>query len=244
MLKPETTRKPNVVLWDLESTNLNADFGYLLCFGYKRLGDKETKVIDITQFPRFKTDPTNDKDLIIAASKILSEADAWVTHYGGGFDIPMLNSRLLYHGLKPLPPITNIDTWRIARYKMHLHSNRLASVSAFLECENKTPLSGPIWIKASAGHRPSIKYVVGHCRQDVVVLENVYKKIRCLHAQHPNLGLVGNRIDTCPKCGVFGKMQSRGSQIARTSVHPRFQCQSCGGWSTGKPVTSKNIKLR
>lgn len=234
----------NVILWDLESTNLNADFGYLLCFGWKRLGSKGAQVVSITDFPRFKHDPTNDKDLVIAAAKILSEADVIVGHYSQRFDLPMLQSRLLYHGLKPIPPIPHVDTWRIARYEMHLHSNRLASVAAFLGLQEKTPLSGPIWIKASAGHKPSIKYVVEHCRQDVIVLEEAYKKIRCLCKVHPNVALVDGKADTCPICEETGHMQSRGFRISRTAKTQRFQCQKCGGWSSGKPERVKNIIIR
>jgi uncharacterized protein YprB with RNaseH-like and TPR domain len=234
-----------VLLWDIECTNLRANYGYILCIGWKELDAKKVSCPTIVDFPRFKRDPTNDKDLIKFAASELSKADLWVTHYGSRFDVPYVNSRLLFHGMKPMPPIPHIDTWRIARYKMALNSNRLATISEFLTTKDeKTALLSPQWIKAAAGHKPSIRYVKDHCVKDVLVLEEVYKKIRPLATTHPNLNIVTDIADGCPICGTVGKMQKRGYTIARTSKSQRYQCRDCGGWSRGRPVRAKNVEIR
>lgn len=237
---------PNILGWDLESSNLNANFGYILCFGYKRFGQPKPKVVSITDFPLFKRDCTNDREVVKAAAEELSKADMWTTWYGKGFDVPLLNSRLIYHGMKPLPPVPHVDGWYIARYKMKLNSNRLATVSAFLELPEKTPLSGPIWIRAAAGHKPSIKYVVEHCAQDTVVLEEVYKRIRPLASSHPNMALLVRDPDACPVCAAHGKMQKRGFSVTPATMSQRYQCQSCGAWSRG-PLPKEerfSVKIR
>lgn len=223
--------KPKIIGWDLEATNLTANFGYILCFGYKVFGEGKPRIISITDFPLFKKDCTNDREVVKAAAEILSTADAWCTWYGKGFDVPLLNSRLIFHGMKPLPPVPHIDGWWIARFKMRLNSNRLATVSAFLEVSEKTPLTGPKWIRAAAGHKPSIKYVTEHCAQDVVVLEEVYTRIRPLCSGHPNMALIVRDPDACPVCAVSGKMQKRGFSVTPTTINQRYQCQSCGAWS-------------
>ena len=48
-----------IILFDIETTNLKANFGHILCFGYKELGSKRTKVLSISDYPSaFKKDPT------------------------------------------------------------------------------------------------------------------------------------------------------------------------------------------
>lgn len=232
-----------VFLWDLECTNLNADFGYLLCAGVKQLGKGSVKTFSVADYKAYSKDPTNDKDLVKAVRDELSDADAWVTWYGSRFDVPFLNSRLTYHKLTPLPPVPHIDGWRIAREKLKLHSNRLASVSSFLEIEEKTPLNGPIWIKASAGNEASLKYVIKHCKQDVLVLEQAFEQIRQLATSGPNLAILEGATDKCPRCGV-GRLQSRGYRVTVACRYKRYQCQKCGAWSHGKPEQIKGVVAR
>lgn len=220
--------------WDIESTNLNADFGFIICIGWKFSDEKKAHVVSIADFPdAFRKDCTNDYHVVKTAAKAISEADVWVTHYGTRFDVPMVQTRLLHHKLKPMPPIPHIDTWRVAKYRLKLHSNRLASVSSMFGLEEKTRLDGPKWIKAMAGDRKSIKYVVEHCVQDVMVLEQAYNKIRCLTQDPPNLNLVDPVERGCPRCGEAG-LQARGYAISRTRTYQRFQCTNCGGWSRGQ----------
>ena len=38
---------PKILFWDIESTHLCADFGVVLCIGYKFLGDKAPTIIRI-----------------------------------------------------------------------------------------------------------------------------------------------------------------------------------------------------
>ena len=235
-------KQPKIISWDIECTNLNANFGYMLCMGYKQLGASKARCISITDFPEFKKDPTNDYYLVKASADALRDADMWITWYGGRFDLPYLQSRLVYHGLPILPPVQHVDGWRIAKYKMKLNSNRLASVTGFLGLADKTPLTGPIWIRAAAGHKPSVKYVVEHCLQDVEVLEQVYNKIKPLMTNHPGLGVMLGKTIACPVCGA-DDLQRRGFHMTRLRKYQRFQCQKCGAWSNdGKTVSKTQLR--
>ena len=231
------------LIWDLETSNLNADFGYIICASIKEYGSRVApKVYSVSDFKNHVSDPTNDKELVKKIAGILSGADVWVTWYGKRFDLPYLDSRLLHYGYNPMPRIMHIDGWETSRSRMRLHSNRLASVTAFLGCENKTPLSGPIWIRASAGHKPSIKYVMKHCVQDVLVLEQAYKKMVPLIMSHPNVRVINNVGDErmCPRCGAQHLIR-QGIAYTAGGHKQRYQCNACGGWATGKPITHKNL---
>lgn len=218
------TNKVNILFFDIEATNLKADYGYMLCVSWKWADAKKVEHLSITQSPTFAKDHTCDKWLVEEFRKILEKADIIIGHYSTRFDYPYLQTRALYHKLKPLPNPNHIDTWRVARKTLALHSNRLASLAAVMGVEEKTPLSGPIWIKAMAGHPPSIKYVVEHCDQDVVVLEQVYNKLKALRRDGPKVSVVG-----CPSCGS-SKVQKRGIYKTVKKAMHRYNCQSCGRW--------------
>ena len=237
-----------IKLWDIESTNLNADFGYILSIAVKDLDNKKVRCYSVDDYPLYKKDPTSDKALLEEAYHDLSSAGAWVTWYGGGFDVPFVNTRLLSHGMDPMPPVPHIDGWRIARYKMKLHSNRLASVSSFLQITEKTPLDGPIWIKASAGDKAALQYIKEHNVQDVIVLEEAFNRIKPLISSGPNLSILESlsmerAVDLCPICGAKGLVK-RGTSIPQTGRRQRYHCPSCGGWSRGRTERIAGLEAR
>lgn len=210
--------------------------------------DDKVSVYSITDYKLFRKNCTDDKILVKKLADELSKADIWVTWYGTYFDVPYLNSRLLYHGLDPLPPVPHVDGWRIARNRLKLHSNRLASVSAFLGLDDKTQLLQDQWRKAAAGYRDAIKYVKEHCAKDVVVLEQAYNKLKTLSSDHPNVSLIprndGTTVPGCSTCGKPNGWIRRGYSIARTSRRQRFQCKFCGHWGLGKAERIKGIEVR
>lgn len=216
--------KAKVMLLDIEATNLKADYGYCLCIAWKWHGAAKVQSLTITDAPTFEDDPTNDKWLIEQFAVEAEKADITVFHYGSIFDYPYLQTRALFHGLKPLARVPYIDTWRIARKGLALGSNRLASIAALLGADQKTPLNGPIWVRAMAGHKPSIKYVKEHCIQDVRVLEQVYDRLAPLRSGPPYVSLSG-----CPNCGSYNT-QSRGRVRTIKVTKHRHQCQDCGSW--------------
>ena len=243
-----------IKLWDIESTNLNANFGYILSIAVKDLGSKKVRCYAVDDYPLYKKDPTSDKALLEEATQDLASAGAWVTWYGAGFDVPFVNTRLLAHGMAPMPPIPHIDGWKIARYKMKLHSNRLASVSSFLNIQEKTPLNGPIWIKASAGDKKALQYIKEHNVQDVIVLEEAFNRIKPLITNGPNLSLLnrfersttklgGPHVQLCPVCSS-SSLQKRGLSITTTGRRQRYQCSDCGGWSSGKVERAPGLDVR
>lgn len=218
--------EPRVLLFDIEATNLQADFGVVLCIAWKWHGESKVYHRSITQAPTFAKDPTNDKWLIQEFGKVLEQADVAVFHYGMYFDAPYLQTRALYHGMKPLHMPPMVDTWRICRKRLKLHSNRLASIAALLGVSEKTPLDGPTWVRAMAGNKKAIKYVVDHCLQDVVVLDEVYTRIRAFGWDNPNMGA---KEDACPTCGSHD-LHMRGQIKTVKAPKQRFHCNNCGHW--------------
>lgn len=223
-----------ILAWDLECSSLNADFGIILCCGSKEVDKGKPEILNILDYVG------KDRDMIKAERKMLVDisaqlltADVWLTHYGsaGRFDLNFLNSRLLYHRLPMLPTkFPQIDTWKVAYNNLRLRNNRLITISEFLGTEDeKNAIKGDQWIRALGGHRPSMDYIVEHCRRDVLVLEEVYHLLRPLVTDHPNKGLIDGR-GGCSICGST-KVQRRGFHVTRTRKYRRLQCMECGAWS-------------
>lgn len=235
--------KPLILGWDIECTNLNADWGYVVCAGIKEIGTKKpTKIFKITDYSRYKKDPTDDSFVLQDLYAWLTAADIWVTWYGKRFDVKYVQSRLLKHKMNPLPPTPHIDGWETARYKMKLSSNRLASVTSFLGLQDKTLVKSGVWARAQAGHKPSLNYIYHHCKVDCEVLGQVYDRIKTLITTHPNVNIISGE-GLCPVCGS-SKVQKRGYSIAGVSRSKRYHCQECGAWSRGKPERVRRIEIR
>lgn len=226
----------NILAWDIEASNLSADFGIVLCVGFKTVEGRKPEVFNILDYSKGDLIKA-EKQLLKAVSEKLLSADVWLTHFGTHYDIPFINSRLLYHQLPVLPPtFSHIDTWKISRNRLKLRNNRLITISEFLGTKDeKNAIKPEQWLRALGGHKASMDYIVEHCYRDVLVLEEAYLRLRPLVLDHPSRGLVDGRGG----CGVCGgkTLQKRGYHITRTRKYQRFQCQDCGAWSKGlKPV--------
>lgn len=227
-----------ILAWDIEASNLAADFGIVLCVGFKEVGTGRPFVLNILDYADGSGDLIRaEKRLLREVSAVLLTADVWLTHYGTWYDVPFVNSRLLYHRLPVLPPnFAHIDTWKVSRNRLKLRNNRLATISEHLGTEDeKNAIKPEQWIRALGGHQASMRYIVEHCRRDVLVLEEAYLRLRPLVLDHPSRGLVDGR-GGCGVCGAQG-LHKRGFHITRTRKYQRYQCQSCGAWSKGtKPL--------
>lgn len=224
---------PKVLFFDIECTDLDADFGNMLAFGYKWAGSSHADVLSLLDTNPLckgcgRVDAVSDKPLVVAAWDVLAKADMWVTWFGKGFDVKFLNTRVLDAGLKPLPPTPHVDLYFAAKCHLKLSSNRLASVQDFLRLPtSKTPLTKRVWRQGQAGHVPSIKYIIDHCEKDVLVLEEAYEKLRPYVRQHPAQGRVGS----CRVCrGTH--LQRRGKMATKLGNKMRVQCTDCGAWDT------------
>lgn len=229
-----------IVSTDIEASNLTADFGIVLCCGFKEVGRGKPEVPCIYDY--------TGKDLLVRERKLLDdmqkrmiEADVWLTHYGKGYDIPFINSRLLYHRLPVVPPnFPHIDTWKVSRYNLKLRNNRLNTISEFFKTQDeKNKIKPEQWLFALSGDRKSMGYIVEHCRRDVVVLEEVYTLLRPLITDHPSYRLTVGGRPGCNTCGSK-RINYRGSlRYTPTRAYRRYQCQDCGRWDHDRKPIAK-----
>jgi hypothetical protein len=202
---------------------------YVICAAWKWLDEDKvyaSSVIDSKE--RYAADPHDDRWVIEKLHEVLSKADLIVHHNGDSFDKKWVDTRILFHGLDPLPPIPSIDTYKVAKNRFYLNSNKLDYIGQLLNVGRKTETSKGLWMKVLKGDKKAIKEMVEYNKQDVLLLESVFNKLKPYIANYPSLELFDDN-DGCPRCGSE-HVQSRGVHRAVTRTYQRLQCQDCGGW--------------
>lgn len=236
--KVAATPSARVLMFDIEATNLAADFGRTLCIGYMWLGDKDPSILTVRTCAAWGRDHTNDRQIVMDFRRILADSDCWVTWYGKKYDVPFLQTRLLKHGNHFIPPVPHIDLWWTCKSRLKLHNNRLASASDFFNLTPKTPIRGEAWVRAGAGHKPSLKYVEEHCRADVLSLRDAYMIMRPLVYNHPNTSLITAFGEGCPVCGG-DQFVDVGPHLGPKREWRRYRCKSCGHYKNQHGATAK-----
>ena len=248
--------KPKIILWDLETShNILAAFGlfnkapiphaniiqerFIICGCLKELGKPGVKAISGLDFPRHhKKDHTNDYYIVKALRDELSKADALVAHYGDKFDMKYINTRIMYHDLKPLPPIQTIDTYKLSKCKFNLNSYRLDYLGQFLGVGRKIRTSNDLWLDIlKLGDIKQLTRMVKYCKQDVRLLEDVFKKLRIHTETRINWNAFLETKTNCPSCGSDNTIRQGYKYTIKGKVQ-RYQCKDCGKWATGNRVIS------
>jgi len=165
-----------VCMLDIEASNLSADFGRVLCACIKPLGEAPI-VVSQTDWPkRFQARPWDDSKVVNKTLALLQNYDVWVTYYGKGFDVPFLKTRALGIGKRPYLYAFHVDLYFWVKFGLKMSRRSLLRVQEYMNLtEKKTPLTPEIWQRATAGDRAAYKEIVTHCKQDVIVLEDVYR---------------------------------------------------------------------
>lgn len=195
--------------------------GGLLCVGAKWLNDK--------QFYLFSEWEHGHYGMLNMIHAMMSDADAIITYNGDKYDLPKLTGEFVLHGLPPVPPVASIDCIKTVK-KFGFFMNRLAFIGPFLRLGGKEEHEGfGLWRKVMEGDPHAEKRMERYCKQDVILLEKLYMKIRPFMQNHPHLGNAGA---ACPNCGGH-HLQSRGTRRTRCFKVQRLHCQDCGAWSSG-----------
>lgn len=163
--------------------------------------------------------------------KLLDEADVVVHFYGKRFDVPMLNSEFVKHGMLPPSPFKQIDLKQVVRENFRFPSNKLEYVAKALGIGEKITknITFDLWTDCIAGDDSAWKRMERYNRQDTALLERLYEKLKPWIRNHPNHGAHTGKLDTCPTCGGT-HLQRRGTRVVRLLRYPQYQCQDCGTW--------------
>lgn len=255
-VKRMLNKKPRILLYDIETApNLAYVWGkweqdvvafkqewYMITFAWKWLGEKQTHVLSLPDFKTYKKDKTDDSELVTELWKLFNEADVVIAHNGNSFDQKKSNARFLFNNLQPPTPYKQIDTKLVAKRYFNLNSNSLNDLGQYLKLGEKLKTGGfDLWLGCMSGDKKSWKTMCDYNKQDVILLESVYLKLRSWDNQHPNLALMNGDIHGCPNCQSLN-IQKRGSSFSRTGRYQRWQCLDCAKWS--QSLLTDNSQIR
>jgi len=240
--------KAKVLIFDIEtSPNLSYTWGKwqqdvikfqseweMLSFSYKWLGER--KVIAVGR------DKFSEEALVLRLRQLFDEADVVIAHNGNSFDVKMCNAKFIEFGLTPPSHYKSIDTKLVAKRYFRFNSNKLDDLGNILGLGRKIDTGGfDLWLGCMNNDKASWKKMLAYNKQDVVLLEKVYLKLRPWIDNHPGINIIEGKPDACPKCGG-GPLHSRGVKHTKVSTVQRYQCQNCGGWSQSRKTERSDVK--
>jgi uncharacterized protein YprB with RNaseH-like and TPR domain len=206
---------------------------FILMASYKWAHEKTVKTICLPDFPRYKRNRYDDKDLCGVLHRLMDEADIIVAHNGDAFDVKKINSRLIVNGFGKPSPFKTIDTLKIARRVFKFDSAKLDNIGRYLEEGRKIPNTGAaLWRGCVDGDPKSWATMRGYGKQDTALLEKVYHRLKSWAPTHPNM-LLYEGGNGCPTCASPNVQRRGGIQVKLNSRRQRFHCQDCGSWFAG-----------
>lgn len=253
-------QKPRIILFDLETLpnlaealkvwpqlsdypgkTLRATITTMICAGWKVYGKKEVHCINAWDYKEWGKDVNNDYHVAKAIYEVLKDADAVVTHNGKRFDWKFLQTRLAAHGFDLLHNITHIDTKETSSRHLFSFNNRLGYLGEWLTGDKKLKHEGwDLWVKVHGKDPKAMDLMERYCKQDVKLLEKVFKRMVPLFNNMPNHNLFGNRNGVCPNCGSSALL-SNGWRVTKTTKYKRLKCSDCG---SGCRADTKGLNLR
>jgi len=204
----------------------------LLCVCAKWLGEDEMMEIAPEDFSEWDSFESQQK-MLTKVWKVLDKADYVIGHNFESFDKKMLNGYFLRYGLSKPSPYKVIDTLKIARQNFRLDSNKLDSIGRLLDIGRKTPHTGAdLWIRCHKGHSDSYVQMLNYCSNDVLLLEDVYLKLRHWDSTHPDISFHSKDDGNikCPICSSSNLTNTGKKARTQSYEFDLLRCDDCGGW--------------
>lgn len=166
-------RAKAICFLDIETTGLHGDYNSVLVVAIKPWGGKVI-LHSVTR-------PGDDKEVVEAASDVLERYTIWVSYYGKMFDIPIIQTRRLLHGLPILHKKHHIDLY--FHLKSHIKTGRRSQghlLNWLKLSEQKMSVSAEEWNRVLRDPEEGLKVMRRRCASDARGLEALYKRTRHL----------------------------------------------------------------
>jgi uncharacterized protein YprB with RNaseH-like and TPR domain len=165
---------PTIAVFDLETTDLKADFGRLLCGSVLSYPSNVMSSFRIDEHNAGSI--AKDGPLAVAIRDEIEKHHISAGYYSKGFDISFLNTRLMVNGERKMTPMLHIDPiwfyrgWRGANFR----SSKMKVVAKVLGLEEtKMDVPDEVWIDARHGDKASLDILVDRCESDVRITMDI-----------------------------------------------------------------------
>lgn len=164
--------------WDLETTNLKADFGIILCYA---IADGSSDKIYSRLITKSDLRTCLDEKVVKQCIRDMKRFDRLVGYYSSKFDGPFLRTRALALSLDfpEYGQIVHNDLYYTVRNKLNLSSNRLDNACrTIFGSTEKTRIDAVHWVKALMGNQTALDYIQDHNIKDVTELKKLYFRLQ------------------------------------------------------------------
>ena len=101
-----------------------------------------------------------------------------------------------------------------------------------------------LWMQVMSNDPKAWEDMKRYVRQDVVLLEKLYLKLRPFTNNHPNLNqYTEDEYPRCPMCQSYNIIKRGTRPVGRFSKVHRYLCKDCGGWSQGKTQRIPELEI-
>jgi len=209
--------------------------GFILCASWKNLGEKTVDSIHLT---KEEVEAGNDSRVVEKLRQLYRESDAVICHNSKGYDHKVLQARSAYWDFPALPVVKVLDTLELAKRNLRLPSNKLGSIAAYFNLPLKMDHSGiSLWVGVQSGDVNAMTTMVEYCKQDVVVLEEVYNKLKQTGKAGSDFNAAMYFEDNTPRCRTCGSdnLEATGrAVVTSSSTYDEYVCLGCGSVHRGK----------
>lgn len=177
-LKEHPEESERLAFFDIEASNLDADYGIMLSWAIKP--SDSDKVIGDVLTPEDVKKGYEDKRIVESCIDALGKFDRVVTYYGTGFDLPFLRARALIVGVDfpTFGTLKHKDIYYTIKSKFKLSSRRLENACRqLLGKTDKTRIDAKYWRNGVRGDKESLEYIFEHNTYDCLDLEKLYDKV-------------------------------------------------------------------
>lgn len=183
-----------------------------------------------------------DKGVTRSLWELLKQADIVVAHNGDAFDLKKANARFLFYNLPPRK-YASVDTLKIARKYFKFNSNKLNDLGMHLGLGKKLKHQGfDLWLGCMANKAKSWDTMEAYNKQDVYLLERVYKRLLPWIERHPSVAVIQGNPKSCNKCGS-SRIMKDGFTYTATAKKQVWCCLSCKGHMVTKCQKEKHEKI-
>lgn len=242
------TEKPKILIWDIETTDLELLVRTYALKNYTKYFHPDTvkrdwsilgaswkwqgedKVHCMSVSPK---DVYNDYEVVKTLHDVLNQAHILIGHNSDNFDLKKANTRFLKYNLPPLHIKTTqtVDTLKLARKYFSLTSNKLSFLAQYLGVESKD--ESPDWIKIMEGDADALRYMREYNKKDVIVTEQVYNKLKGWDLRHPDVAVIqpirevdGTPLMSCKVCNST-RMAKNGVFYTNAGKKQKYLCMDC-----------------
>lgn len=164
-------------MWDtsIPADRVVQDF-YILSYSAKFLDEDKMYYLDT------RYSPGCDLHILEALSHLISQATHLCGHNLKSFDLPTLRARMIQKGVDPIPDLPILDTLKICKKLFKFTSNKLSEVAKYLSVEtmkdDHADFPGiSLFTEAMAGNMLAFESMEKYCKTDVIVTEQILKKL-------------------------------------------------------------------